>query len=80
MQYYRFSLPKKQAIVAGEKHWLDRNPITEKRVIERIQREGPLRAKDFERESTKKVKGWRDWKLDEVVLEQLFIECELNVS
>jgi uncharacterized protein YcaQ len=79
MQDYRFSLPKKQAIAAGEKHWRDKNPIAEKRVIQRIQQEGPLRAKDFERESTKKGTGWWDWKPDKVALEQLFIEGELMV-
>ncbi|MFT6283718.1 MAG: hypothetical protein ACJAXM_000177 [Arenicella sp.] len=79
MQDYRFSLPKKQAIVAGEKNWQDKNPITENHVLQRIQQEGPLRAKDFERESTKKGKGWWDWKPDKVALEQLFIKGELMV-
>jgi len=79
MQDYRFSLPKKQAIGAGEKHWRDKNPLAEKRVLQRIQQEGPLRAKDFERDSTKKGTGWWDWKPDKVALEQLFIEGELMV-
>lgn len=79
MQDYRFSLPKKQAIASGEKHWRDKNPIAEKRVLQRIQQEGPLRAKDFERDNTKKGTGWWDWKPDKVALEQLFIEGELMV-
>jgi uncharacterized protein YcaQ len=79
MQDYRFSLPKKQAIAAGEKHWRDKNPVAEKRVLQRIQQEGPLRAKDFERESTKKATGWWDWKPDKIALEQLFIEGKLMV-
>jgi uncharacterized protein YcaQ len=79
MQDYRFSLPKKNAIAAGEKHWRDKNPIAEKRVLQRIQQEGPLRAKDFEHDSTKKGTGWWDWKPDKVALEQLFIEGELMV-
>ncbi len=79
MQDYRFSLPKKQAIAAGEKHWRDKNPIAEKRVLQRIQQDGPLRAKDFEQNRTKKGTGWWDWKPDKVALEQLFIEGELMV-
>lgn len=79
MQDYRFSLPKKQAIAAGEKHWRKKNPIAEKRVLQRIQQEGPLRAKDFEHDRTKKGTGWWDWKPDKVALEQLFIEGELMV-
>jgi uncharacterized protein YcaQ len=79
IQDYRFSLPKKQAIASGEKHWRDKNPIAEKRVLKRIQQEGPLRAKDFEQNRTKKGTGWWDWKPDKVALEQLFIEGELMV-
>jgi uncharacterized protein YcaQ len=79
MQDYRFSLPKKHAIAAGEKHWRDKNPVAEKRVLHRIQQEGPLRAKDFEHDRTKKSSGWWDWKPDKVALEQLFIEGELMV-
>jgi uncharacterized protein YcaQ len=79
MQDFRFSLPKKHAIAAGQRHWRDKNPIAEKRVLQRIQQEGPLRAKDFERDPTKKGTGWWDWKPDKVALEQLFIEGELMV-
>jgi uncharacterized protein YcaQ len=79
MQDYRFSLPKKQAIAAGEKHWRDKNPIAEKRVLQRIRQEGPLRAKDFEHDRTKNGTGWWDWKPDKVALEQLFIEGELMI-
>lgn len=79
MQDYRFSLPKKQAIAAGAKHWREKNLIAEKRVLQRIQQEGPLRAKDFERDVSKKGTGWWDWKPDKVALEQLFMEGELMV-
>lgn len=79
MQDYRFSLPKKQAIAAGERHWRAKNPAAEKRVLERIRQEGPLRAKDFEHDRTQKSTGWWDWKPDKIALEQLFIEGELMV-
>lgn len=79
MEDYRFSLPKKLAIAAGERHWRDKNPVAEKRVLRRIQQEGPLRAQDFEHDRAKKGSGWWDWKPDKVALEQLFIEGELMV-
>jgi len=76
---YRFSLIKKNAIAAGEKHWRDKNPVAEKRVLQRIQQEGPLRAKDFAEKSAKKSTGWWDFKPDKIALEQLFMEGELMV-
>ena len=83
MQDYRFSLPQKQAITKGERHWHQKNPIIEKRVLQRIQQEGPLRATDFQQKRAKKCAkngaGWWDWKPDKVALEQLFIEGELMV-
>ncbi|MEP1445891.1 MAG: crosslink repair DNA glycosylase YcaQ family protein [Paraglaciecola sp.] len=79
MQDYRFSLPKKRSIASGEKHWRDKNPLAEKRVLQRIKQEGPLRAADFEHKRSHKSSGWWDWKPDKVALEQLFIEGELMV-
>jgi uncharacterized protein YcaQ len=80
MADYRFSLLKKHAIASGEKHWRDKDQVAEKRVIERIRQEGPLQAKDFESETSKKSTGWWDWKPDKVALEQLFIEGQLMVT
>ncbi|AGH45289.1 hypothetical protein C427_3180 [Paraglaciecola psychrophila 170] len=48
--------------------------------MRRIQQEGPLRAKDFEQNSTQRGSGCRDWKPDKVTLEQLFIEGELMLA
>jgi uncharacterized protein YcaQ len=48
-------------------------------VLQRIQQEGPLQAKEFENEGTKKGTGWWDWKPHKVALEQLFIEGQLMV-
>ncbi len=77
---YRFSLLKKHAISAGEKHWRDKNPKAEQRVLKRIEQEGPLQAKDFAPAANKKSTGWWDWKPDKISLEQLFIEGKLMVS
>lgn len=74
---YRFSLYRKQAIAAGEKHWHDKDQKLTQQILQRIRLEGPLQAKDFEREGNKKAAGWWDWKPAKKALEQLFMEGEL---
>lgn len=76
---YRFSLPRKQAIASGEKHWHEKNTALTKSILQRIAQEGPLQAKDFERGSGAKNSGWWDWKPAKKALEQLFMEGELMV-
>jgi len=39
---YRFSLPRKQAYINGDKHWYDKDPRQMKYVLERIRSEGEL--------------------------------------
>jgi uncharacterized protein YcaQ len=48
-------------------------------VFQRIQQEGPLRAKYFQQDRKSKGTGWWDWKPEKVALEQLFIEGKLMV-
>jgi uncharacterized protein YcaQ len=79
MADYRFSLPRKQAIASGEKHWHAKNTSLTKSILQRIEQEGPLRAKDFERTSAAKNSRWWDWKPAKKALEQLFMEGELMV-
>lgn len=80
MQDYRYSLPRKRAIASGEKHWHPKDPKITKFVLDRINAEGPLQAKDFEHSKTSKSDGWWDWKPAKRALERLFMEGELMVS
>lgn len=49
MKDYRYSLPRKKAIASGqEKHWHLRDENLMKSILNRIAKEGPLMAKDFE--------------------------------
>ena len=75
---YRFSLPRKQAIAQGEKHWFDKNTKLVNQVLKRIEAEGPLQAKDFEHKKQQNT-GWWDWKPAKKALEQLFMEGELMI-
>lgn len=79
MRDFRFSLPRKQAIASGQKHWHEKDPKLAKFILQRITAEGPLQAKDFEHKRTLKNSGWWDWKPAKKSLEQLFMEGELMV-
>ena len=79
MRDYRFSLPRKQAIASGQKHWHTKDPKLAKFILQRITTEGPLQAKDFEHKRVSKTSGWWDWKPAKKALEQLFMEGELMV-
>ncbi|WP_271270870.1 winged helix-turn-helix domain-containing protein [Aliamphritea hakodatensis] len=78
MRDYRFSLPRKQAIAAGDKHWFNRDDHGRlmQEIRARITAEGPLMARDFE-QPRKGTAGWWDWKPAKRALEQLFMEGEL---
>jgi uncharacterized protein YcaQ len=79
MKDYRFALPR-MAKMNGERNWfeLSDRKLTDS-ILQRIQIEGPLRARDFA--DTREVnKGWWDWKPAKQALEQLFMRGELMVS
>lgn len=73
---YRFSLPRKRALSNGEmEHWYERDDRMMKWVLDRIQAEGPLMAKDFEHEG-KRTGEWRA-KPAKRALEYLFMQGDL---
>ncbi len=79
MADYRFALPRMEQM-NGDRSWFkssDQKMMHE--ILQRIESEGPLRARDFEdtRDSTS---GWWDWKPAKQALEQLFMQGELMVS
>lgn len=76
---YRFSLPRKQAITNGtQRHWHTPNKTIMQLVLERITKEGPLMAKDFDGVN-KKTGDWTT-KPTKQALEQLFMQGELMIS
>ncbi len=79
MRDYRFALPRMSAI-DGDRGWFksfDKN--LNQHILERIQAEGGLRARDFEDDREGKQVWW-DWKPAKQALEQLFMQGELMVS
>ncbi len=78
MRDYRFSLPKKHALASGERrHWFDRDERLMGRVLERITREGPLMARDFDGRG--KAEGAWETKPAKQALENLFMQGDLMV-
>lgn len=77
MDQYRFALPAMRAFRNGEERWMrSREPRLMRRVLDRIRREGPLRARDFT-ERKRGATGWWDWKPAKGALEQLFMQGDL---
>src|SRR5258708_32549652 len=77
MNAFRFSLPVKASFLQR------RNPLTPaesnlmRKVLDRIGREGPLMARDFENDRVTKSKGWWDWRPSKLALENLYLEGKL---
>ena len=93
MCHYRYSLPRKQALVRGDQsHWFPRNDKLMQSVLKRIDAEGPLMAKDFDdkhsddkyfEDKTGKSKPKPgDWKSkpSKQALETLYMQGDLMVS
>jgi uncharacterized protein len=77
MHEFRFSLPAKASFLARRKPMTQTEANMMKRVLDRIGREGPLQARDFEQDRVTKNKGWWDWRPSKVALERLHLEGKL---
>lgn len=80
MEDYRFSLPNKMRLAAGERHWFEREPEVMQYVLDRIRAEGPLQARDFEKPEGFAAQHMWDWKPAKRALEQLFMDGRLMVA
>jgi len=79
---YRFSLPRKNAIADGQPHGRMPDMRVVKAVLERIRRDGAMKARDFENVSSdgKASRFWGSNKPAKNALEQLFMEGQLMIS
>ena len=78
MKDYRYSLPRKKAILTGEqKHWYEKDKSLMNAILKRIEVEGALMAKDFMHDG--KVGEWGS-KPAKRALENLFMQGELMIS
>ena len=80
MQDYRYTLPSKQSF-AGRYSGLTAPELNVmQRVLNRIEREGPLMLKDFENDRMEASSGWWDWRPAKLALERLYFSGKLMVT
>ena len=74
---YRFSIPVQQSFSARWKSLPAAELSLMNRILDRIAREGPLGAKDFENDRVEKSSGWWDWRPSKLALEKLHLTGQL---
>ena len=77
MEEFRFSLPVRASLAARRKSQTQVEINLMNKVLDRIGREGPLMARDFENDRVTKNAGWWDWRPSKVALEHLNFDGRL---
>jgi len=77
MSEFRFSLPIHDSFSIKWKSLPPAEINLMNRILDRIARDGPLGAKDFESDRTVKSSGWWDWRPSKVALERLHLTGQL---
>ena len=80
MQDYRFTLPVKESFLAKRSDLpAAENNILHK-VLDRVTRDGPLMARDFENDRVGISTGWWDWRPSKIALERLYLDGRLMTT
>jgi uncharacterized protein YcaQ len=74
---FRFSVPIHETYSAKYKSLPQVEVNLMKKILDRISREGPLQAKDFENDRVTKSSGWWDWRPSKIALERLHLTGRL---
>lgn len=77
MHDFRFSLPVKASFLSRRKPLTPAEVNLMNKVLDRIAREGPLMASDFENDRVTKSTGWWDWRPSKIALERLHLDGRL---
>src|SRR6185369_465029 len=80
MHLFRFTLPVKESFLLKRKTLTQAEINLMKKVLDRIGREGPLMASDFENDRVTKSSGWWDWRPSKLALERLHLEGKLMTT
>lgn len=78
MEAYRFTLPVKEEIRQMDRFWYEKDHALMQKTLDRIAYEGPLKSRDFERE-TKKMEMW-DTHPAKRALQNLFMDGRIMVA
>lgn len=77
MMDFRFSLPVKESLLSRRKPLTQAEANMMRKVLDRVSREGPLMARDFENDRVVKSRGWWDLRPSKLALEHLYLEGKL---
>jgi uncharacterized protein YcaQ len=77
MHDFRFSLPVKASFLSKRKPLTSAEVNLMNKILDRISREGPLMARDFENDRVTKSSGWWDWRPSKLALERLHLDGRL---
>lgn len=77
MDDFRFSLPVKESFKFRRQTLTQAEASLMRNILDRISREGPLMARDFENDRTTKSSGWWDWRPSKRALEWLHLDGRL---
>jgi uncharacterized protein YcaQ len=77
MDDFRFSLPVKASFLSKRKILPQVEVNVMNKVLDRIAREGPLMARDFENDRITASTGWWDWRPSKLALERLHLDGRL---
>ena len=77
MHQFRFSLPVKESFLGRRKPMTQAEINLMNKILNRISREGPARARDFENDRVTKSSGWWDWRPSKIALERLHLDGRL---
>jgi len=80
MHDYRFSLPVKEFFLTKRNSVPQPELNLMNRVLDRISREGPLMARDFEQDRVEASTGWWDWRPSKLALERLYFDGRLMTT
>lgn len=77
---FRFTLPVKESFMLRWKSLTSAETNLMNKVLDRIGREGPLMAGDFENDRMTKSSGWWDWRPSKLALERLHLQGKLMAT
>jgi uncharacterized protein YcaQ len=79
MHHFRYSLSVKNAFKIHEKPLTNPEHHLIKKIMDQVERDGPVRVGDFENDRTAVSNGWWDWRPAKVALERLYLNGDLMI-
>ncbi|WP_207534827.1 winged helix-turn-helix domain-containing protein [Desertivirga arenae] len=79
MNDFRYSLAVKNAFKSHGKPFTNPQENLRQRIMDQIERDGPVMVEDFENDRTEASTGWWDWRPSKIVLEKVYLYGDLMI-